>query len=146
MADGQMNELSNRQKLTQLQNVSTLPLLTIRTVFPFRFFPAVLTLDREKLTISDHFFFFGKQVENFLAKDIVSVTSTENGFFANLTFVSGMRINRKVSISYLWKDDAKRFRRILEGLLIASREGINTMNISDAELIKKLEEIGASQG
>lgn len=138
-------QMSDQQKLSQLKNVSTIPLITIETVFPFRLFPCVISLDREKLTISDHLFFSAKQVENVLAKDIVSVTSTENFLFATITVVSGMKLNKEFKVTYLWKEDARRLRRMLEGLLIASREGIDVMKIPDAELIQKLEQIGTAK-
>jgi len=138
-------QISDQQKLSALNNLSNIPLLTIKTVFPFRFFPCVITLDREKLTIADYFFFSSKQVENLLAEDIVSVTSTENWLFANLTIVSGIRINKEISVSYLAKEDAKKLRRMVEGLLIASRQGIDLMKIPHNELVTKLEEIGTAR-
>jgi len=145
MSEFKSPQISDYQKLTVLNNVSTVPLLTIQTVFPFRLFPCMLSLDRQKLTISDHLFFGAKQVENILAEDIVSVNSTENFLFATLTVVSGMRLNKEFKVAYLWKEDARRLRRMLEGLLIASREGVDVLNISDSELIQKLEHIGTAK-
>ncbi|MBW7955353.1 hypothetical protein H3C66_01330 [Patescibacteria group bacterium] len=141
----QQVKVKNQKKLTQLETVSTRPLLVIQTVFPFRFFPCTISLDRQKLTISDTFFFFSKEVENYLAKDIVSVSTTEDLLFGSLSIVSGQRINKEVTITHLWKEDARRLRRMVEGMLIAAREGIDLMQISDQELIAKLEEIGAAK-
>lgn len=145
MSDQQYVQNEDVQKLNDLQDISTEPLLKIRTVFPFRLFPCVITVDREKITISDQFFFLSKRVDNLLTKDIVSITSTENGFFSNITIVSGMRMNKEFSISHLKKDEAKKLRRIVEGILIASQEEIDLNNIPYRQLAHKLEEIGASR-
>lgn len=130
--------------LNKLEEIGVNPLITIKTVFPFRFFPCMIKLDREKVTISDYIFFYTKQVENLFIKDIVSVSTTENLLFANITFVSGFRLNRKISTSYFWKEDAQRLRRICEGLRIARKENIDVMKIGKSKLIAQLEEIGGS--
>lgn len=133
------------KKLNQLEKVGTKPLLQIQTIFPFRIFPCVITLDRQKLTISDKFFFSSKEVENFLAKDIVSIASTESMFYATINLVSGMRINKEVSVPFLKKEDARKLRRLVQGLLIAGKEGIDVNQIPENQLIAKLEEIGSAQ-
>jgi hypothetical protein len=132
------------ESLNQLNVVGARPLITITTVFPFRFFPCTLQLDREKITIVNELFFFTKQTENLLVKDVVSLSTSENILFANITLVSGLRLNRKLSISFFQKEDARRFRRICNGLTIALKEAIDVMAISDEELVVKLEEIGSS--
>jgi hypothetical protein len=142
-----VNMLTVDQDASAIQELDELgvnPLITIRTVFPFRLFPCIITLDREKVTISDYIFFFTKQVENVFIKDMISVRTTENLFFANVTFVSGMWQNRKISNSYFWKEDAERFRKICEGLRTADKEKIDIMKISRQELIPRLEELGDS--
>ncbi len=136
-----MSEIS---QLHQLESVGTEPLLTIQTVFPFRLFPCVIKLDREKLTISNHLFFFTREVENLLIKDLVSITTTENLFFASVVVVSGLRLNRRIGSAFFWNEDARKLRRLCEGLRIALREGIDVMQISRNELLNKLEEIGSA--
>lgn len=136
--------IKETQKLDRLEEAAAVPLVTIKTVFPFRFFPCVISLDREKLTITAYFFFSSMQVENFLMDDVVSIALTQNWFFASLTFLTALPAARKISASYFWYDQAHYFRRISQGMRIAKKEKIDVTKISDAELIKKLEEIGSS--
>lgn len=130
--------------LHTLENIGTDPLITIRTVFPFRFFPCILTLDREKITISDYLFFFTREVENILIKDIVSITTVEDLFFANFSIISGLRLNKQYSMSFFWKDDARKLRRICEGLRIALKEEVDVLKVDNSSLVNRLEEIGTA--
>ena len=137
-----LDTLKNQAVLSKLEGVGSRPLVIIRTVFPFRFFPCTIKLDREKITISNSLFFFAKEVENFLVKDLVSITTSENILFASITLISGLRLNRKLRIDYFWKADAHQFRRTCQGLIIALKENVDVMKVGDQELVSKLEEIG----
>lgn len=136
--------LDEIKTLNTLENIGSSPLLIIRTVFPFRIFPCVIQLDREKLTISNSIFFFTREVENLMIKDLVSISTTENLFFANVTIVSGLRLNKKFNNSFFWNHEAQKLRRLCEGLRIALREGVDVMAIPNHELIARIEEIGSS--
>ncbi len=136
--------MKETQKLDRLEESAAVPLVTIKTVFPFRFFPCVISMDREKLTITDYFFFSSMQVENFLMDDIVSIALTQNWSFASLTFLTALPAARKISVSYFWYDQANYFRRIFQGMRIAKKEKIDVTKIDDAELVRKLDEIGSS--
>lgn len=145
MTDSNNEATKQMNKLNELQQKGTTPLLTIQTVFPFKFFPCILTLDRQKITRSESFFFSSKEVENYLVEEIVSITSVESLFFATLTMVTGVRINKEVSVPFLRKEDARKMRRLVEGLLIAGREGIDVNKIPAEQLIQKVEEIGSAK-
>jgi hypothetical protein len=139
-----LNHPREMNALSTLEGMGTQPLIVIKTVFPFRFFPCIITLDREKITISDYLFFFTREVENLLIKDIVSVTTVEDLFFANITLISGLRLNKRYSISFFWKEDARRFRRICEGLRIALKEDVDVLKVDNHSLINRLEDIGTA--
>jgi hypothetical protein len=133
------------EKLTELEEVSTTPLLQIETVFPFRFFPCIVTLDRMKVTVIDQYFFFSKQIKTFLVKDIASVTVEDSWFFATFIMISVTPSPQKKIIPYLKKEDAYKLQRMIEGLLITNKENVDVLKIDDNSLAEKLEEIGRAE-
>lgn len=134
----------SEQALQKLEQIGTKPLIIIKSVFFLKPFPCTLTLDREKITITNQTFFYSKDVENVFVKDLVSISTTQNMFFASIMIVSGLRLNRTMTYAYFWKKEAEEFRSLCEGLRIAHRENIDVLSIEGPELIPRLYEIGSA--
>jgi hypothetical protein len=133
---------NNQASLDELVNKSNRVLLTVKTVFPFDFFPDTIVVDENKTTVIRRFFFASQAVYTIFIENIESITVT------NSLFLAAVRVDARAlheisrTIKNLKKDDAARVKRIITGLVICRKEKINTARFSAAELTYKIEEIG----
>lgn len=137
---------SARAKLDALVAQEGHPLFSVRSVFPFHFFPKVVSVDRKKISITDHVFLGAAQVQSVLVVDIATLVVETSLMFAELTIHDKLPGHKPIRVDYLPKRSTQKLHRIVEGLLIADRSGIDVTQISDAELVSKLEELGRAQG
>lgn len=132
-------------ELNQLAKESARVLLDIVAVFPFNFFPDEVIIDEAKVSIHTHYFFYTKQVRSIEYKDIFNVIVQQGIFFAKLELVDRFYAKESIDIEFLKKNDAIKARRIIQGMIIASKEGIDTHAIPIDELMKTLDRIGQSR-
>lgn len=113
-----------------------------KTVFPFDLFPDELAIDETKVNIISHEFFYSEHVCSILIKDISEVDITASIFFATLTILhQGFKTDPFV-VQYLWRSNAIRARRIIQGLILCERNKISIDNTDKTSLAKKVEELG----
>lgn len=112
------------------------------TVFPFNLFPDTVVLDREKLTIANRVFFGVARITSVAIQDILSVEADVGPFFGSLHLTSRFFFTNPRHITYLWRNDAIKFQRLLQGYIIAREQNIDCSKIEKKELIKLLEDLG----
>lgn len=132
------------KKLNDLAHIDTSPLFTFRSVFPFDLFPNRVTIDRSKITVVDNLFFFTRQVQSLMIKDLMSVITHETLLLSSLHIIDRQYPQETIIVANLQKSDARKARRIIEGLIVADKEGVDLSRITNEQLIPKLEEIGRS--
>lgn len=132
-------------KLDAHADIDTRLLFEVTTVFPFRLFPARIMITRSKVTIHDSYFFMSKLVHTILVTDIVRVDVEESVLFATISILDKTLNTQELRVDYLWKDDARRVRRIIDGLTLAAREGIDLTQVPDGDLLDKVETLGTTQ-
>lgn len=140
------------QKLTQSESIRELKktlsnvqevLLTATTVFPFTLVPDTVTLDREKLTISHRIFFRVAEVMSIRIEDILNVTADVGPFFGSIKVSTRFfDVRKPYSVDYLWRWDALRFKRVVQGYIIALQKGIDCSPLSSPQLADLLDELG----
>lgn len=134
---------NEKEKINALVEKSQRVLMNATTVFPFDFFPDSIIVDENKLTIVKRIFFWSETVFTVLVKDILSIGISSNPFFSTLSVeVKGFEKN-PAPVNYLWNKDAVQIKKLITGLTTCVKEGINTSLISDKEVARKVEEIGA---
>ena len=74
--------------------------------------------------------------------DVVIQTSI---LFASLNIVDKSFTQNTVTVEYLNRADAEKARRIIQGLVVASKEGIDLLKLDLTNLKMKLEEIGQAE-
>ncbi len=143
----QDKDVSNKalKQLDNLAHVSKQVILAIKTVFPFDFFQDELFVDVTKVSIHIHYFFYSKEVRSVEFKDIFNIIVQHGVFFASLEIVDKFFSAHPLVIRYLWKKDAIRARRIIQGMIIAQKQNIDIRAIPPNELVRKLETIGESR-
>ena len=117
-------------------------LFKANTVFPFNLFPDTVTLDREKVTFAERFFFRVARVTSIPVRDLLSVEADVGPFFGSVHTSSRFFITNPKSVNFLWRSDAIRLQRLLQGYIIVHEQKIDTGSISNADLITLLNDLG----
>jgi hypothetical protein len=120
-------------------------LLKARTVFPFDFFPDTITLDREKLSIINRFFFWTARITSVPVRDILSVEADVGPFFGSIRITSRYDPVKSLSINFLWRKDALLLRKLLQGYIIAHERNLECSKIKKPELVYLLNELGQGE-
>ncbi|HSW88732.1 MAG TPA: hypothetical protein VLG12_06240 [Candidatus Saccharimonadales bacterium] len=135
------------EKFEKLIQKSDRVLLRIKAVFPFEFFPDSIVIDESKINIVHRIFFWTSEILSIPIQHVQDVEVDTSVLFATLKILpTGFSVvsmtENWVTVNYLWRRDAIRARRIIAGLLIASREGIDLTKVDSKDFVKKIEELG----
>jgi hypothetical protein len=118
-------------------------LLTATTVFPFTLFPDTLTLDRQKLTIAHRLFFRVAEVMSIRIEDVLNVTADVGPLFGSVQISTRFFDTHKpYKVNYLWRSDALRVKRIMQGYVIAIQKGIDCSLLPPRQLASMLDKLG----
>lgn len=113
------------------------------TVFPFTLFPDTVIIDRAKLTITHRSFVQTADLMSIRIEDILNVTANVGPLFGSLSIVSRVLNSEKpFVIKFLWRDDALKLKRVLQGYVIAIQKEINCGPLETKELATMLNELG----
>ncbi len=132
-----------KKELTEAIRGSHQILISASTVFPFTLFPDTVTIDRAKLTITHRTFFQVSEVMSIRIEDILNVTAQTGPLFGSLHIVSRiMSPDKPYHINFLWRDDALKLKRIMQGYIIAMQNNIDCTPLNSKELSKLLNQLG----
>lgn len=112
------------------------------TVFPFNFFPDTIVIDKEKLTIIARYFFWVARITSVPIRDILSVEADIGPFFGSIHLTSRYFFTNPHAINFLWRKDAVKIQRLLQGYIIANERGIDCSAIDRGQLEELLEHLG----
>lgn len=136
-------ETDMNEKLDNLVDNSHRILFTAKNVFPFDLFPDILTIDVNQVHLTTNYFLKTKRVHSIAIQDISDVFVETSPWYATLRIVDKDFIEKSVQISFLKKDDAMKAKKIIQGLMIGLKEGIDFSKITDDNLSSKLEDLGS---
>lgn len=137
------DRVTNEQKLDDLVRHSEKKLFECKGVFPFDLFPDTLTIEMNQVHVSSKAFFKSKRIHSVALRDISDVFVETSPFYATLKLIDRNFIENQISIPFLKKAEAIKAQRIIQGLVVAEREGVDVTKVHDAELVEKLEALGA---
>lgn len=137
-----VEEKKNEQQLEQMVTKSQQPLLRISSVFPFDLFPDEVTIDATKVNIVQRNFWKSGSVHSVYIRDIADVKVEATPFFAKLQIVDRAYVENKLVVTFLKKNEAYRARRILQGLVVATKDGLNLAGMEMKKFAQKIEELG----
>jgi len=119
------------------------PLFTTRTVFPFVLFPDTIVVDRTKLTVTRRSFFWTAEVMSIRIEDILNVTADVGPLFGSVKIATRFFSKEKpYVVNYLWRNDALKIKRIVQGCIIATKNGIDYSTLESEQLAVLLDELG----
>lgn len=117
-------------------------LFSVDTVFPFILFPDTLTIDREKLTIVHRAFFRIAKITTVQIRDILNAEADIGPFFGSIHVTSRYFVNNPQTVNFLWRKDAVKAHRLLQGYIIATQKEIDCNSIPKDELLILLQDLG----
>lgn len=133
------------KKLDKLADASRKILLRLKAVFPFNFFRDEIIIDLSKVSINQRIFFRTGNIRSVAYEDIFEVTTNYSLIFASLSIVDRFYQQMPLEIPYLWKKDALRARRVIQGVMIAKKEKININDVPQHLLLEKVETLGRAR-
>lgn len=136
-----------KKKINKLIKQTDRVLFKAYTVFPFTPFPHELVIDENKINYVESTFFFTKNTRNILLANVAEAKVGTSPFFSSLTIMD-MSFDRRqeIRIPYLRSNDAISARNIIQGLIIAKKEGIDVSKLTHKELVEKIEDLGNVKG
>jgi hypothetical protein len=138
-----LDKAAATQELKKVIGGSHEVLVSASTVFPFTLFPDTVTVDREKVTVVNRFFFRVAETVSIAIEDILNVTADVGPFFGSLKILTRFYDPEKpYSVDYLWRGDAERLKRILQGYVIAHQKAIDCTPLETKELARMLNKLG----
>jgi hypothetical protein len=132
------------RQLTKAIGDSQEVLADATTVFPFTMFPDTITVDRTKLTVTHRSFFAVAEVMSIRIEDILNVTANVGPFFGSLQISTRFfdTQQKPYVVDWLWRSDAEKIKRILQGYILATQQQIDCSALSTKELATMLDELG----
>ncbi len=132
------------QKLNTLIDKSQVELLTITSTFPFDLFPDTLRIDITQIHITIKEFFKSQRIHSIAIQDISDVFVDTSPWYASLRIAYKGLIEKSIKISFLKRNDALKAKKIIHGLMIGIKEGIDFSKlVNNDQLIEKLEDLGS---
>jgi hypothetical protein len=118
-------------------------LMTATTVFPFTLFPDTITVDRSKFSVNKRFFFAISEAFSIRVEDILNVTADTGPFFGAIRVSTRFFTDKEpFEVDYLWRSDALRLKRILQGYIIATKKKIDCSAMPADKLSQMLDDLG----
>lgn len=134
----------NTFKFFGLLNKSEKMVARFKNIVPL--LPGEVVIDTAKITFIHRPFFFSERIHSISVKDISDVYVETAPIFATLHIVDVNFTENLISLNWFWKKDAEKARRIITGLMAASKEQVDLKTVDDDGLDEKLEEIGRLRG
>lgn len=135
-------EESKDKKLSDVARKSHEIIFKANTVFPFTLFPDTVTLDREKFTIAHRSFFRIAKITSTPVRDVLSAEVDVGPFFGSIHVSSRFFISGPYSVNFMWRADAMKLGRLLQGYVIAHEQEIDCAHIEKDKLIELLNRLG----
>jgi len=90
------------------------------SVFPFDFFPDSISIDKEKIVVTQRSFFLSEHIESVFIKDIQNVVIERAPLFATI-IITSQKSTKPILIHHLKAADAKEARAIIDDLITVQK-------------------------
>ncbi|HVZ58613.1 MAG TPA: hypothetical protein VG935_02575 [Patescibacteria group bacterium] len=138
-------EKINQNKFQHLVKAANLTLLQISNVFPFDLFTDEITIEISQVNVIKREFFATAHLQTIPIKNVADVFLQTSLFFASLKIIDSSYIENSIQVEYLRKAEACKARRIIQGLVIAHKEGIDISKIPLKQIIHNIETLGQAK-
>src|SRR5690606_18590157 len=105
-------------------------------------FPDEITIEPTQVNASIKTFYLTRRLISVPIRNISDISVQTSIFFASITVIDKYFSDNSFTIDYLQKEEAKKFRKIVQGLIIATREDVDHSRIDTHTLKKRAEQLG----
>ncbi|MGI5841319.1 MAG: hypothetical protein ACOX6N_03825 [Patescibacteria group bacterium] len=138
-------DLKSHVKFNQFVKDTSEPILVIEGFWLFDLFPDKLVIDTERVSVVTRQFLSANKIHTVFISDITDVIVTYALLFATLTIVDRNFRENEIKVEHLLKSDALEARQVLEGLMIAKKNGINTESLRHEEdYLEQIKKLGTT--
>ncbi len=138
-------EQINNDRFKNLVRASNQTLYKVKTVFPFDFFPDEMSIEITQINVIKRYFFATAHLQTIPIKNVADVFLETSLFFASIKIIDSSYIENSIQVEYLKKADACRARKVIQGLVIANKEGIDLAKVPPKSLLDNIESLGKAQ-
>ncbi len=133
----------HKQDLLDTADIIQDYLFKATSVFPFDLVPNTISVSRMKIAITKRDFFKVSEVMSVLIDDVLNVEANSGPFFGSIKIYTKIYGNDPQVVHWLPRDATVEFKRIVEGLIIAKKQGINVMEFEKGECRMLLMRLGS---
>jgi hypothetical protein len=76
-------------------------------------------------------------------ENVKNIEADLGPFFGSITVTSDLFINNTQTVHFLWRDDARKIQKLVQGAVVAQGEGIDLNKIEVIQLQKMLIDLGS---
>jgi hypothetical protein len=135
----------NKDRFHNLVKASNSTLYKLASVFPFDFFTDEISIEITQINVIKRLFFATAHLQTIPIKNVADVFVQTSILFASLRIIDSSYIENSIQVDNLKKSDAVIARRIIQGLVIANKEGIDLAKIPRSTLFSDIENLGMAQ-
>jgi hypothetical protein len=136
----------NTSDLADMTTQSHEVLFKASSVFPFNLFPDTVTIDREKVTFANRFFFRVAKINSTPIQDIQTIEAEVGPFFGTVKMTSKYFITESMTnprtLTYLWREDALKIQHLIQGYVITHERKMDCSELNKDDLVMMLEDLG----
>lgn len=118
-------------------------LFRARSAWPLQLAPDELVIDENKITILHHIFLSSGTTRQIKLTDLANISLVSGPIFASITVHEKGFANDPSIVKRLWKEEAVRGRRLLEGISVMVSRGAKLEEMSVDEIVRQAEKAGA---
>lgn len=144
-SDMSQEEKKDKHRQDLLDTADTIQdyLFKATSVFPFDLVPNTISVSRMKIAITKRDFFRVSEVMSVLIDDVLNVEANTGPFFGSIKVYTKIYGNDPQEVRWLPRDTTVEFKRIVEGLIIAKKQGIDVMDFGKGECRSLLMRLGS---
>ena len=130
--------------LPELLREANEPLYVIKTVFPFVLFTDKIIIRANHVDVIHGLFFWSAISTRIQVPDIRQVSIQFNPIFATLEIIPQGPLEQTLQITFSWKRQAKKARRILAGLMESHQKEVDFSKYTNGSLVRAMEQLGTA--
>lgn len=136
--------MNEKKRLDILVRHSQTSLYSLQSVFPFDFFPDQISIEPSQINIVIRNFFYSENIQSIPLHNIVDCILETSLFFATIKIVDTTFGPNVFRVEYLKKNEAQKARRIIQGLIVATKANLDLSRMNPKELSEKVEKLGSA--
>ncbi|MCL4397983.1 hypothetical protein M1403_03075 [Patescibacteria group bacterium] len=117
-------------------------ILKVTSAWPWELSPDTLIIDEVKVTVTHHIFLSSGSTRQIKLADVANISMISGPIFASISMYEKGFGSDVSMVKRLWRNDAVRARRILQGISVLTSEKVDFSQMTVDEIISRAEKAG----